>query len=542
MGLKPTDEQRAVIESSANTLVVNAFAGTGKTATLVKYAEARPSESMLYLAFNRSIKEDAEKKFPSNVRCVTTHGLAYSQFGRQFNGKVGQPKAAGLARTLNQDIVLTGSALETISNFLYSSAKDIDPDKHLVSRGKSDPNNVFDLARTIWKRMQDPNDRQVWIPHDGYLKLYQKSEPVINSKRILLDEGQDSNAVTLDIIGRQSGAKVFVGDENQAIYAFRRAVDALNKVDADEHLYLTSSFRFGRGIAALATLLLQDWKGETKSISGLGKHQNTLFKVDMSKPHAIIGRTNSGLFDAAVRTYRARQPYGFVGGADGYRLDMIKDAYYLKYGQRSLVKDPQLLAFQSFAELEAYATAMDDKELKMLVRIIDEYGHEIPKLTEKIKENAVPELKGQEIALTTAHKSKGLEFDSVVLLDDFPELKVTKKEGAADEFPSEEEINIMYVAATRAQRCLQINNSIADWLIEIGMWKAVEAGNVSGFTSQHVIKKTKRRASQYQAKSGTGGSAAIYNPTTELLEKLMKMSELSAPEKEIIKTVFQSVL
>lgn len=64
MTWKTTAEQNAIIEWKGNHLVVNAFAGTGKTSTLVNYAEANPESKMLYLAYNiplHSINIDAQK-------------------------------------------------------------------------------------------------------------------------------------------------------------------------------------------------------------------------------------------------------------------------------------------------------------------------------------------------------------------------------------------------------------------------------------------------------------------------------------------------
>ena len=43
----PTTEQQAVINWQGQRLMVCAFSGTGKTATLVTYARARPSRRML---------------------------------------------------------------------------------------------------------------------------------------------------------------------------------------------------------------------------------------------------------------------------------------------------------------------------------------------------------------------------------------------------------------------------------------------------------------------------------------------------------------
>lgn len=62
-----TDEQQAVIALDSPTVAVNAFAGTGKTATLVAWAQARPQQKLLYIAFNKAIQLEAARRFPDNT-------------------------------------------------------------------------------------------------------------------------------------------------------------------------------------------------------------------------------------------------------------------------------------------------------------------------------------------------------------------------------------------------------------------------------------------------------------------------------------------
>ena len=74
---QPTPEQAKVIGTKARRVGVNAYAGTGKTTTAVKFAEARPHENFLYMAYNASIAKEAKTKFPAWVECRTMHSLAY---------------------------------------------------------------------------------------------------------------------------------------------------------------------------------------------------------------------------------------------------------------------------------------------------------------------------------------------------------------------------------------------------------------------------------------------------------------------------------
>ena len=75
-----TEEQKVIIDHNSD-LRINAFAGTGKTTTLLEYAKRYSHNSILYIAFNRSVKEEAIKKFADaglkNIRIETAHSLAY---------------------------------------------------------------------------------------------------------------------------------------------------------------------------------------------------------------------------------------------------------------------------------------------------------------------------------------------------------------------------------------------------------------------------------------------------------------------------------
>src|SRR5437763_2679619 len=96
----------------------------------------------------------------------------------------------------------------------------------------------------------------------------------------------------------QHGSKiVLVGDRYQAIYAWRGAINAMTRVEGHSE-YLTKSFRFGQGVADVATAVLQ---GKMK-LTGREDMPSTIGRnvVDRSKPYMHLFRTNSGLLYTAV--------------------------------------------------------------------------------------------------------------------------------------------------------------------------------------------------------------------------------------------------
>ncbi len=139
--INPTPEQQAVIDWQGDKLVVNAFAGTGKTSTLVKYAENHPELRMLYIAFNRSVREEADEKFPANVLCKTSHQQIY-----RFRGAVDALNAPSLS---NADrLWLThsfrfGACIADMANALLA----MNGETHqVVGRGEKD-DILFDIPK-----------------------------------------------------------------------------------------------------------------------------------------------------------------------------------------------------------------------------------------------------------------------------------------------------------------------------------------------------------------------------------------------------------
>jgi len=215
---KETPEQQAIIDSQADYLVVNAFAGTGKTTTLVGYAKARPKKKMLYVAFNKAIQVEAKSKFPKNVECRTTHSIAYEKVGSKYKDKLGSMRVGEVAKLLNLARLEQGRAvLSALEGFMSSASEKIevghiDP---VFRKDGEDLNGIVYMASSLWERMINLDDKEVKLPHDGYLKLYQLSKPILKGYDIILfDEAQDANPVTTDIVMRQDCGKVLVGDSH----------------------------------------------------------------------------------------------------------------------------------------------------------------------------------------------------------------------------------------------------------------------------------------------------------------------------------------
>lgn len=462
-----TEEQQAVVHSRSEALKVVAFAGAGKTSTLRAYAQARPERRMLYLAFNNAIAREAAGRFTPNVTCLTTHSLAFRAVGHTYRHKLANnvranqaAQALGLNPGDSSGFGHANQSLRALKHFLSTSCADLDEFADLVADERKHQPAAIEGAARLWQAMCDPGNEAMPMLHDGYLKLFQLSAPRLDYDTILFDEAQDANPVTLAIVREQSCAKVFVGDPHQQIYQFRYAENAMADPSLTDELFLTESFRFGDDIAAAANRLLAV-KRERNPVRG-GR------RVPPSSTKACIARGNAALYRRAALLAEQGDTVCWVGGIDGYRLDLLNDIWLLKAGRRSGIKDRFVARFEDFDALQGYATAQDERDLKAWIRVIE--GHSrwqaIPKEIALVRSLSVAQPEGATLALATAHKSKGLEFGSVELADDFPEAELANPVKYSREshpvfwddqgfrggvlLPLEE-INLRYVAITRAE-------------------------------------------------------------------------------------------
>ncbi|WP_321820869.1 MULTISPECIES: UvrD-helicase domain-containing protein [unclassified Burkholderia] len=462
--IRCTAEQQRVVDSNARILAVDAGAGTGKSSTLEAYSLARPAKRILLVCFNRSIAEAAKMRYPSNVECRTTHSLAFAKVGRAYSHKLGNPSAYDISAQTKSGVRLSKHALDTINNWLTSVDGQMD-DAH-VSDDISDPMQraaTLELAKVVWAGMADVNS-PVKMPHDGYLKLWALTKPRLPYDILLLEEAQDTNPVTLDLIlaQREHAQLVFVGDRHQGIYGFRKAVNAMESVPADERAPLTQSFRYPEAIAEIATALLQTYKQEKNVLHGLADAPIG-WKVDRAKHYAILSRTNSTLFGELAVLVTGPQPVNaihYVGGFGNYFFDKVLDAYRLWAGDTDSIRDGSIQRFTSFNALTEYSEEADDPESKALVRVVKEYTGDIPAIYAALKAAEVPEERAQ-ITVSTAHKAKGLEWQQTVLTEDFIELPPDEEKGY-----DPEEINLLYVAITRTMRNVEIPQNLREWFDE----------------------------------------------------------------------------
>ena len=479
MQFTPTQEQQDILNAfkEHKVMKVNSVAGAGKSSTLRLLAQEHTQPS-LYVCFNKQNAVEASKSFPNHTDCRTVHSLAYSVFGKYLLHKLNILDSVYINRGRTakeivklydvQDFLVSRNvyipartiavlAKVTVERYQNSSNENIGvshiPKKEIEDLDKKHngfnkdvfKDEVLLIAERLWRDKVNPKS-PVKIEHDTYQKLYQLSKPVLPYDIIYLDEAQDSSPVVLDIISRQEHCKVvYVGDTYQSIYAFRQAVNAMEKIKAPTKV-LSKSFRYGQEIADLATFIIDG----SIQVKGMESIASKITKVD-SEQYTKIFRTNSALLSEAVRLIEQGAKVKCEIDPKKFK-SMINSSYALFKEDNANIKDDEIAVYATWSEM--LDDAKDNPEIKRLTDIVLNhktftYTKALDTLIKDSKSN-----KPYDIILTTAHKSKGMEWSNVIIADDFNTETILKSVG--DSGYNQQEVNLFYVACTRAINTIQL--------------------------------------------------------------------------------------
>ncbi len=511
MSFKPTNQQTACVETygKKESFKVEAVAGSGKTSTVELMANSDDTRSALYLAFNKASADEAGTKMPFHVICKTTHSIAYRIFGVKYKDKLSRPRSGyvNMAGTVGEitkffnvksSPTLTKNAIsrlakQTVSAFESSAAFDLTSkhvpmgDLNALKEKTESKAEVFDMdsaikhvmkiAKLLWEGRVDLTSK-VLITHDTYLKLYQLSKPVLEYDVIFLDEAQDTSDCVIDIVMRQTehAQVVCVGDSFQAIYGWRGAVNALGKIKS-QSTPLSKSFRYGPKVAAVATAILNG----AMIVEGFDKIPTEIGEVDRDMPYTMLFRTNAMLIAEGLSLIEQGVSVDIAVDTRDF-IKKLDSAIELHKGNAWKAKHEDICVFDKWSDLLIEAEIMvevEEEDLgtgEIITKLKRSQGNgkgELGRIAMHIENGEAFDIlrilrsytrpKTPHVTLITAHRSKGMEYPQVVLANDFP--KVTNEEGDFME-PNDMERNLLYVASTRAQGCLELNQTVEDIIAE----------------------------------------------------------------------------
>jgi hypothetical protein len=469
----PTAEQQTAIEafSTGLSVALDALAGTGKTSTL-EMLGASTRRLGAYMAFNKSIAQEAALRMPPNVVARTVHSYAYRAVGNRFARRIrGSARMNGsqLARVLGVDpyvvsygsqrkvlqpSFLAGHVMKAVKRFCQT-ADDAPGRRHIAyidgidlpegdgTRTWENNDRIRDLLEPLvvraWADLSDP-DGGLPFHHDAYLKLWAAGDPQLGVEFLMVDEAQDLSPVMLQIAEKQRDCQlVLVGDANQSIYGWRGSINAMDVARVDARATLTQSFRFGPPVAGVANWCLGHLPTDLR-VRGYEKVTSRVGPV--GEPAAVLCRTNAGSLEVVFdEQERGRRPFLMGGGTEVAAF--ARGARDLQ--QRGQTGYPDLACFDSWSQVREYCeNDPQGDELALMVRLVDDYGVD----TILTAVDGMGREDGADVVVSTAHKAKGRQWPTVQLHGDFRK----PDEGVG----GYEEWRLLYVAVTRAQEALDV--------------------------------------------------------------------------------------
>jgi DNA helicase-2/ATP-dependent DNA helicase PcrA len=464
----------AIADPASGNRIIRAVAGSGKSTTIVAGLLAAPAaDTPVFLAFNKSIAEELKAK---GVNARTFHSICYTPVTRAFQQRTVDTKKlqtllkapswpqhvrmnygnaiqrlVGLAR--NDGI---GCLVPDAESFWYSLAErhDISPDTESGSDAE-----MIAYARRL---LAECNASPLLDFDDLLYRAVRDNIPLPRFSLVLVDEAQDTNAIQRAILRKVMTPKarlIAVGDEAQAIYGFRGAdSDSMQRI-ADEFnaspMPLSITYRCASAVVKYA----RQWAAIEAAPDAAEGTVNSLGSEwrerDFGANDLVVCRTNAPLLALAYRLIRSRVPCHVMGKDIGKGLTSLIERLQGKGIDGLLVKlgdwQDRETAKANARDNDALAASIADKadSIRVLIEGLTENERTVPALCRLIDEM----FSGTDgVRLASIHKAKGLEAGVVWWLN----RAACPSKWAKQAWQQQSEINLCYVAATRAKHTLNL--------------------------------------------------------------------------------------
>jgi superfamily I DNA/RNA helicase len=232
-------------ETGEGNLIVRARAGTGKTTTIIAALDFAPEEKILLAAFNKTIAQELQSRITNGrVQAKTLHGLGYSFIRKAWgnvsvdtNGEreINLAKEACPGSITNPNIIrLVGKVCSKVRE-LKPFCHNVDDVVDLMTEFDLLPETEMEIDGYDAKRLAgyalkavDIAKKRTYTIDFADMIFLPLALGIVRPwfDMVIVDEAQDMTAPQLEIAIRsckKTGRIAIVGDDRQAIYAFRGA-------------------------------------------------------------------------------------------------------------------------------------------------------------------------------------------------------------------------------------------------------------------------------------------------------------------------------
>lgn len=476
--IKWSDEQAKFVawfKSGKCNYVVRARAGTGKTFTIIGGISEAPEDKIIYLVFGAKNRDEAvEKVTDPRVQVLSLHQAGYRcirKFWPKAHVDRNSPNAVEYDRI---HAACGGDVPDEVSSEIFKLVgfaknvfcgvpsqddveslaidRDIECDAYEAPEdGGWSVSRLAEVCIEVLKLTLEPDSQNrisfndmVWLP-------VAKGWVTPQFPLVVVDECQDQNAPQLVLArGLCSGRIAVIGDDRQAIFAFRGAeqngISLMKELLHAEEQGLTYTRRCAKAIVREAQVLVPDYKAFEDAPEGLvdeifsGKLQEQARRGD-----AILSRLNAPLVPLWLSFIRK----GIACKIEGRDMAAQFKNIIKKLKARSIpevIRKAEAWGNRMIARLGTLNESKNAKvcliqdQVATIIAIVDGLGSvsEIESRIDSIFADTGKE-GNNAVILSTVHKAKGLEWNRVFILC------------TTFKFKGGQEDNIKYVAITRAK-------------------------------------------------------------------------------------------
>jgi superfamily I DNA/RNA helicase len=501
--MKLSQNQEAVmnwVENGSGNAVVEAVAGSGKTSTMIE-AMSRMQGRILYLVFNKKNQVEAQGKIKNPAVVVKTfHALGFGMLlsGSRARYQLDGQKVYNICKSIipKEDGVLIPFVSKLVSLAKISGVGvcegkafgDIATwqgiiDHHALSIpekagceddaecGYSEEQVIILAQKVLSISNQSINANLIDFDDQIYAPIYMGIKPKQEFDWVVIDESQDTSDLRREIARLHlapSGRFIAVGDSRQAIYGFAGAdhdsMDKIQKVMEAVSLPLSTCYRCAKNIVAHA----QKWNPAIQSFEG--QQEGIVRELDWSSfssdfsawnfsaNDAILCRKNAPLASVAFQLLRKGIPCRIEGRDVADSIKALANRWkvtdlskllerlesYLQKELAKLQKRDQMHKSEQVEDKVETLKALIERCLDSGLRTKADLFSTIDRMFGETPAGQVPNC----LVLSSVHRSKGLEWNRVFLLD---RQQFMPSKAARTDWQMGQEQNLIYVAITRAK-------------------------------------------------------------------------------------------
>jgi hypothetical protein len=469
----PSLEQQAALDLCDSGLIVNSFAGTGKTTLASHIVDKLGHSNTIYAAFLRENREEAKERVTSQAftqdALAVQHALKHSPFASSFDPNdmkkfsestavqivLGLPNKLDIGSKIAKYYTLSRLVQDTVYNYCNSIDNSLQPKHVPVNVISPQAIEAFvNWGNCYWEFLISRHEHDNHIIKFHHLMKFWSLRPDIQLpyelSNIIVDEAQDTNGAFFRVMQNHADRNLIViGDRHQQLFKWRGAVNTMNLFNLPKR-YLTISRRFGESIAIGANNVLA--MHSEPPVSKVGGNTEVNSEIIFYQPDevfpgqvgAILTRTRTEIIAIAKNELEKGNAISVKTEFTSVRY-LCQNIVALANQDRKRITNSYISKCHSISNLETELDNNPDGDIYFAFKLYQKYKEQVLAIIDHVEQMNQPESEATRV-ISTTHALKGREWDTIVISTDYLYLLESPRADIDDE------LCVLYVALTRARK------------------------------------------------------------------------------------------